>query len=161
MPRMLQPSPLEVVHGDPLAILGECATREQLVQFGAWLMSLEAKSAPPDLHTGHHHAESLYGRSVVLQPNTFLAGLPHKHGALNVCVGDITVWTEGKPRQRLTGAHILASEPGCVRVGFAHAPTTWLTVHANLTGSLDPRVIEHALVEHAELLLDRRQEMLQ
>jgi hypothetical protein len=98
--------------------------------------------------------------TVTIKAGTLLAGLPHKQGALNVCVGDITVWTENG-RQRLTGAHILASPPGGMRVGFAHADTTWLTVHANLTGSDDPKVIEAALVENSELLMDRRQELLQ
>ena len=43
-----------------------------------------------------------------------------------------------------------------MRVGFAHADTTWLTVHRNDTGTTDPQVLEDALVEHADRLMTRR-----
>ncbi|MEY3762794.1 MAG: hypothetical protein RL281_1399, partial [Pseudomonadota bacterium] len=40
-----------------------------------------------------------------------MVGAPHKAEHLNVCHGDITVWTEAGMR-RLTGYHVLPSLPG-------------------------------------------------
>jgi hypothetical protein len=136
-------------------LLPAAPTRDQLEAFGHWLQSMEARYDIVDIGTMHHHVGGLYGRSVVIPAESFLVGLPHKAAHLNVCVGDITVWTEGGSR-RLTGAHIVPSVSGSVRVGFAHAETTWLSVHRNDTGVTDKRIIEDALVEHAERLMTRR-----
>jgi hypothetical protein len=130
-------------------------TRDQLEAFGHFVQSMEAQYGVVDIGTMHHHVGGLYGRSVVIPAKSYLVGLPHKAAHLNVCVGDITVWTEGASR-RLTGAHIVPSVSGSVRVGFAHAETTWLSVHRNDTGVTDERIIEDALVEHAERLMTRR-----
>lgn len=141
-----------------LALLPASPTRDQLERFGQIIQSLEGEHGVVDINTMHHHAAGLYGRSVLIKADTFLVGLPHKAGHLNVCVGDITVWTEGGSR-RLTGAHILPSVPGTARVGFAHADTTWFSIHRNDTGTTDERVIEDALVEHAERLMTRRADL--
>ena len=138
-----------------LTLLPEVPTREQIEAFGQFLQGLEADCAPPDLHTSHHVNEDLYGRGVVLQPEAFLVGLAHKRPGFAFCVGDITVWTE-QGRQRYTGAHMLKTEPGRMRIGFAHAETTWFTVHRNDTGSDNVQAIEDALVEHADRLMTRR-----
>ena len=138
-----------------LALLPDAPTRDQIERFGAYLQSMEGEHALVDIGTMHHHASGMYGRSVVIKAGTFLVGLPHKAAHLNVCVGDITVWTE-RGRKRLTGAHILVAEPGVMRVGFAHADTTWLSVHRNDTGTTDNEAIEDALIEHPELLMTRR-----
>lgn len=140
-----------------LAVLPDVPTRQQIEAFGALLQSMESDHAPPDIGTAHHLAGDVYGRSVVIPAETYLVGLPHKADHLNVCVGDITVWTD-TGRQRLTGAHILAARAGVMRVGFAHADTTWLSVHVNRTGGSDIAAIEDSLVEHPERLLSRRQQ---
>lgn len=151
--------PSEFAHGSPLEALPDAPTRQQMESLGRFLQSVEPEHEPIDLGTVHHFADRLYGRSVLIKAGTLLVGLPHKQGALNVCAGDITVWTESG-RQRLTGAHILPSPAGGMRVGYAHADTTWLTVHANLTGTRDLGTIEEALVERSDLLIERRQELL-
>lgn len=138
-----------------LAVLPDAPTREQIEAFGAFLQSLEEAEAPPDIRTAHHLAGDVYGRSVVIQADTYLVGLPHREDHLNVCVGDITVWTD-TGKQRLTGAHILPAKAGVMRVGFAHADTTWLSVHVNRTGGSDIEAIEDSLIEHPERLLSRR-----
>jgi hypothetical protein len=74
---------------------------------------------------------------------------------LNVCVGDVTVWTTAG-KKRLIGAHILPAEAGVMRVGFAHRDTTWLSVHRNDTGTTCPELIEDALIDHADRLMTRR-----
>lgn len=153
----MQPWTLDTLRGGPLAVLPEVPTRQEIEAFGAYLVSLEAEHGVVDLSTRHHYAEGVYGRSGVLQAGNFVVGMPHKHGCLNVVVGDITVWTE-HGRQRLTGAHILSSTAGAPRVCFAHADTTWLTVHANPTNSTDVREIEDRLVEDAHRMAHRRHE---
>jgi hypothetical protein len=76
---------------------------------------------------------------------------------LNVCVGDIVVWTDAG-RVRLTGANILPGGRRRARVGFALEDTTWFTVHHNATGTRDlsSTPIEDSLVEHADRLMTRR-----
>lgn len=139
-----------------LSVLPEVPTREDIEAFGCFLQSLEAEHVSPDIHTAHHLAGDVYGRSVVIQADTYLVGLPHKEDHLNVCVGDIVVWTE-QGKQRLTGAHILPAKAGVMRVGFALADTTWLSVHVNRTGGTDLAAIEESLVQHADRLMSRRQ----
>lgn len=138
-----------------LAVLPDVPTREQIEAFGTFLQSLEGTEAPPDIGTAHHLAGDVYGRSVVIKADTYLVGLPHREDHLNVCVGDITVWTDAG-RRRLTGAHILPAKAGVMRVGFAHADTAWLSVHVNRTGGTDIAAIEDSLIEHPERLLSRR-----
>lgn len=138
-----------------LALVPDAPTQEQIEAFGHLLQSLESEHGVVDIGTSHVHAEGLYGRGVVIQAGTFLVGLPHKAGHLNVCVGDVTVWTTAG-RKRLTGAHILPAEAGAMRVGFAHSDTTWFSVHRNDTGTTDLGAIEDALVHHADRLMTRR-----
>lgn len=139
-----------------LALLPEVPTRSDLEAFGHFVQECEARSEHPhQVCTMRHAGDSIEGRSVVIPAETFLVGLPHKLSGIAVCIGDITVWTE-HGRQRYTGAHIIETQPGSFRVGFAHSDTTWLTVHANKTGSTDQAVVEDSLVEHAERLMTRR-----
>lgn len=141
-----------------LTVLPDVPTRGQIEEFGRFLQSMESNHVSPDLHTAHHLAGDVYGRSVLIQADTYLVGLPHKEDHLNVCVGDIVVWTE-HGKQRLTGAHILPAKAGVMRVGFALADTTWLSVHVNRTGGTDLAAIEDSLVEHAERLQSRRRHL--
>jgi hypothetical protein len=158
----LTPSGLPAVFGlgDPLDALPEAPTHQDIVRFAAWVMKQEQHQGVHDLGIAHHHADKLYGRSGVVKAGSFIVGLPHKASGLSISVGDITVWTT-RGRKRYTGAHILATEVGAMRIGYAHEDTTLFTTHANNTGSTDMRVIEDALVEHAELLQTRRLESLQ
>lgn len=138
-----------------LALLPEVPTQDDIERFGQLIQSLEGEHPLVDISTMHHHAQGLYGRSVVIKAGTFLVGLAHKAGHLNVCVGDVTVWTKAG-RTRLTGAHILPADAGAMRVGFAHTDTTWFSIHRNDTGTTDAAVIEDALVERSDRLMTRR-----
>lgn len=152
----MQPSmPLTAVDHPALSFLPAAPTRDQLERFGHLVQSLEGEHGIVDISTSHVQADKMYGRGVVIRAGTYLVGLPHLAGHINVCVGDITVWTEGRSH-RLTGAHILPSAPGTFRVGFAHVDTTWFTVHRNDTGTTEIETIEASLVEHPERLLTRR-----
>lgn len=128
-------------------------------QFDAFCAMLEGLPVGEQLHVEpmHVQAEKLLARAVVIRKDTFLAGLPHLRGCVNVCVGDITVWTVANGRQRYAGAHVLASDAGgSGRIGLAHEDTTWLTVHANLTGSDDLDAIVASLVAKPQRLIERR-----
>lgn len=137
-----------------LALLPDCSTDAQIEAFGRQLQSMETAGLV-DLQTVHYVNDDLYGRGIVLDAETFLVGLAHTQPGFAICVGDITVWTAGR-KERLTGAHILKTEPGHMRVGFAHSETTWFTVHANKTGGTGVGAIEDSLVEHSERLQTRR-----
>lgn len=150
---------LSAEHAAALSVLPDLPTREQIEDFGFFLQSLETPETP-DIPTAHHLAGDLYGRSVVINAETYLVGLPHKEDHINVCVGDITVWTE-RGKRRLTGAHILPAKAGDMRVGFAHSDTTWVSFHVNRTGGSDIQAIEDSLVEHADRLMTRRRPQLE
>jgi len=138
-----------------LSLLPAMPTAADIEALSQLMLSLEAEHGIVDINTMHHHAEGLYGRSIVLKAGHLLVGLPHKAGHLNVCIGDITVWTDGK-RERLTGPHIISSTAGTARVGYAHSDTTWFSIHRNDTGTTDEQLLEDALVENAHLLMTRR-----
>lgn len=148
---------LQIPDHPALTLLPDVPTRDDIEEFGRWLQEMEGNpgTPPPDISTAHHFAGDVYGRSVVIPAGTYLVGLPHKEDHLNVCVGDIVVWTE-QGKQRMAGAHILPAKAGVMRVGFALADTTWLSVHVNRTGGQDLRAIEDALVDHADRLMTRR-----
>ena len=138
-----------------LALLPEYPTAEQIEEFGHHLQRLEGTHGMVDIGTTSIIAHGLLGRVVVIKAGTFLVGLPHKTGHLNVCVGDVVVWTPAG-RTRHVGASILPAGPGAARVGFALEDTTWFTVHRNDTGTEDLATIEDSLVENPERLLTRR-----
>ena len=147
-------SDLSTLDHPALALLPATPTESQMEAFGRLLQKIET-SEGPDIATQNHVNSDLYGRSITIGKDTFLVGLPHKRAGLAICVGDITVWT-AQGRERLTGAHILNTKPGGMRIGFAHSETTWFTVHANKTNGTDVEMIEDSLVEHPERLQTRR-----
>lgn len=151
----MTPMQLQIPDHPALSLLPDVPTREDIEEFGRLLQELEADHVTPDIDTAHHFAGDVYGRSVVIPAGTYLVGLPHKEDHLNVCAGDIVVWTE-QGKQRLTGPHILPAKAGVMRVGFALEDTTWLSVHVNRTGGQDTHAIEDALVEHSDRLMTRR-----
>lgn len=137
-------------------LLTDWPTDAQIEALAGAVLSAEGMGGGVHVNTRMHLAHLLAARSVVIPAGTVLVGLPHKLGGLAFCVGDITVWSAGS-RERLTGAHLLTTQPGGYRVGFAHTETTWITVHANTTGGDDIACIEHSLVEGAHRLMTRRQ----
>lgn len=110
----------------------DAPTREQIDRLKSELFALVKRDGEVVIIPEDHHAEGLYGRSILIPAGTALTGAAHKAGHLNVCVGDIDVWTEDGMK-RLTGINVIPSRPGCKRAGFAHADTWWLTVHVTLS----------------------------
>lgn len=142
-------------HGAAPALLPNIPTRDQIERLEGVLLQAEANGAGVELGTWHHFAEGLVARTILIPAGTVLTGAAHKAEHLNVCHGDIDVWTEAGMR-RLTGYHVIASLPGAKRVGFAHADTYWTTVHLNPTNERDLAALEDALVEDAHMLQSRR-----
>jgi hypothetical protein len=93
----------------------EAPTREQIERLEQLLRARGAGRGVA-LETWHHFADGLVARTIFIPAGTFLTGAPHKAEHLNVCAGDITVWTE-QGMKRLTGYHVLPSLPGAKRVG--------------------------------------------
>lgn len=138
-----------------LAVLPQVPTREQIGRLEEHLLAAEGQGAGVVLDTWHHFADGLVARTILIPAGTCLTGAAHKAEHLNVCHGDITVWTEQGMR-RLTGYHVLPSMPGAKRVGLAHADTHWTTVHLNPGNELDIDKLEDALVEESHRLQRRR-----
>jgi hypothetical protein len=135
--------------------LPDAPTHEQIERLNGALLHLEGQGHGVVLETWHHFADGLVARTILIPAGTCLTGAPHKAEHLNVCFGDITVWTEAGMR-RLTGYHVLPSMPGAQRVGMAHADTRWTTVHLNPANERDIDKLEDALVFGADLLQRRR-----
>lgn len=96
------------------------------------------------IETKHHFAKGMYAREIFIPAGVLLTGKVHKTEHLNVCVGDITVWTEDGMK-RLTGHNTIVSKPGAKRVGYAHGDTYWTTFH--VTDETDIEKLEALLVE--------------
>lgn len=143
---------------DALAILPNIPTREQIDRLEGELLAAEGAGAGVAIPAWHHFADGLVARTIFIPAGTALTGAPHKAEHLNVCHGDIDVWTE-QGMKRLTGYHVLPSLPGCKRVGLTHADTWWTTVHLNPGNERDIAKLEDALVEDSERLLTRRQQL--
>lgn len=141
-----------------LALLPATPTQAQIEAFGQRLLTVapfEAGGVELNVPIVHQVNSDLYGRGALIPAESFYVGLAHTQPGFAVSVGDITVWTEDG-MQRYTGAHILKTQPGRMRIGFAHSETTWFTVHANRTGGIDVETIEDSLADHPERLQTRR-----
>lgn len=130
-------------------------TSGQIDRLEAELLKLEKVHGVMDFQTEEHHVPGFYGRSVYLPAGAVVVGLAHKAAHLNVCVGDITVWTE-QGMKRLKGTHLVHSEAGARRVGFAHSDTVWMSIHDNPTGETDPNLLAAMLVHEPHKLLENR-----
>lgn len=138
----------------PIA-LSATPSREQIERLEGEMLSLEGQGHGLALDTWHHFAEGLVARTILIPAGALLTGAAHRAEHLNICAGDITVWTE-HGMQRLTGYHVLPSLPGAKRVGHAHADTWWTTVHANPGNERDIQKLEDALIENPNTLQARR-----
>jgi hypothetical protein len=137
------------------AILPSIPTREQIDRLEGELLAAERAGAGVAIPTWHHFADGLVARTIFIEAGTALTGAPHKAEHMNVCYGDIEVWTE-QGMKRLTGYHVIPSLPGTKRVGLTFADTWWTTVHLNPSNERDIAKLEDALVEAPESLQRRR-----
>jgi hypothetical protein len=135
--------------------LPDVPTRAQIERFEALLMQVSQEHGEAVVPTWHHWADGLVARTIRIEAGVVLTGGVHKSEHLSVCAGDITVWTEGGMR-RLTGYHVLPSQPGAKRVGLAHAATYWTSIHANPDNLRDLDALELRLIEDASALQTRR-----
>lgn len=135
--------------------LPDTPTRAQIDRFEGMLLQAEAGGAGVELGTWHHFAAGLVARTIMIPAGTLLTGAVHKAEHLNICFGDIDVWTEAGMR-RLTGYHVIPSLSGAKRVGRTHVDTWWTTVHLNPGNSRDVAALEDALVEDSRNLQTRR-----
>lgn len=130
-------------------------TREQIERLEGEMLAMEQAGAGVAIDTWHHFVDGLVARTIFIPAGTLLTGAAHRTEHLNICHGDIEVWTEQGMR-RLTGYHVLPSLPGAKRVGRTFADTWWTTVHLNPGNERDIAALEDALVEASELLQRRR-----
>lgn len=137
------------------ASVPEIPTREQIERLEQHMLRGEGAGTAVPIETWHHFADGLVARTIFIPANTSLTGAPHKAEHLNICSGDITVWTE-EGMKRLTGYHVIPSLPAAKRAGHVHADTWWTTVHLNPGNERDLDKLEDALVEDSDMLQRRR-----
>jgi hypothetical protein len=142
-------------HGAALDVLPSTPTREQIERLEGHLLDAEANGAGVAIEPLHHFADGQVSRTILIPAGTILTGAAHKGAHLNVCCGDITVWTEAGMK-RLTGYQVVPSLAGAKRVGFAHADTWWTSIHPNPTNTRDVAALERAMVETPEALQSNR-----
>ena len=135
--------------------LPEVPSREQIDRLEQQMLQLEAQGEMVDIGTWHHFADGLMARTILIPAGTALTGAAHLADHLNICHGDITVWTEQGMR-RLTGYHVIPSLAGAKRVGYAHADTWWTSVHLNPNNERDLDALAEAMVESPETLQSHR-----
>jgi len=103
----------------------------------------------------HYFAKGMYAREMFIPKGTVLTGAIHKTQHMSVISqGEISVMTEDGIK-RLKAPHLLVSEPGMKRAGYAHEDTTWTTFH--VTEETDVEKLEAELVHNDyALLMDER-----
>lgn len=138
---------LEQINGYLTAV----PTRAQIERLEDLLLSVPEAHVSIDIE--HVFAPGVYCRKAFIKAGTVLTGKEHLTEHANVCVGDITVWTE-RGMKRLTGMHTLVSTPGTKRVGYAHADTVWMTIHPNPDDCRDLVLLEERLVLEARHVLN-------
>lgn len=129
-----------------LVALPTLPTRAQIERFEEFLRDVADRSGVVTIDASYEFADGLVARTIRIPFGTVLTGAAHKSEHLNLCNGDITVWTETGMR-RLTGYHVITSRPGAKRVGLAHADTWWTTIHHNPTNERDPDELERLMIE--------------
>lgn len=134
--------------------IAQQVSREKIERLESYLLQFPQV----DLQTKHYVSGGFYAREIFIPAGTTLTGAAHKFDHINVCHGDIIVWTEGGMK-RLTGYHTMASKAGAKRVGLALQDTYWTSFHR--TDETDIETLEDLLYEEAEMLQTRRLELPQ
>lgn len=124
-------------------------SREKIERLDTYLQQLPQV----DLQTRHYISSGMYAREIIIPAGTCLTGAAHKLDHINVCCGDIIVWTEGGMK-RLTGYSTMTSKAGAKRVGLALEDTVWTTIHR--TDETDIEKLEEQLFEEVDRLQTRR-----
>ena len=138
-----------------LELLPNIPSRDQIDRLESHLLNAEAQGYGVEMETWHHFADGLVARTVFIPAGTVLTGAVHKEEHMNVCFGDIEVWTE-QGMKRLTGYNVIPSLPGTKRVGRTFGDTWWTTVHLNPQNERDIAKLEDALIEDPSGLQSRR-----
>ncbi len=111
-----------------------------------------------EMQAVHHFDKGVTSRTLYIPAGTMLTGKKHRKSCLNIVAGDITVFNEAEgTEKRITGHAVFSSPAGTRRVGLAHAPTAWTTIH--LTDETDEAKIEAEVIEphHNPLLQEALQ----
>lgn len=124
-------------------------TRERVLAFEAALAKHCGEAGTllnPDDLTRHWFAPGIYCRGLFIPAGTCLTGKIHKHEHVNIIAqGDISVLTEHGVK-RFQAPCVLVSSVGIKRIGYAHADTTWITVHANPDNERDLEKLESRFI---------------
>ena len=70
----------------------------------------------------------MYAKTIYIEKGTRLVGGVHLTDHLNICCGDITIFSEESGEVRYSGYHVIPSMSGAKRAGVAHTNTIWTTI---------------------------------
>jgi hypothetical protein len=103
----------------------------------------------------HRFSGGVYNREIFIPKGTLLTSRVHKFDHFDVMLsGDISIATNGDDVERLKGQHVIASEVGKKRLGYAHEDTVWMTFHAAPELDDHEEMLDYITCEtHAELEL--------
>lgn len=88
----------------------------------------EMKKLPQvNIEAKHVFVNGMCTRTIMIPKGTTLIGAIHLTDHVNIMCGDITIYSE-MGQHRLTGYHVIPSESGTKRMGFAHEDTCWTTI---------------------------------
>lgn len=143
--------PILCLTGDKSMSVLERLTRREAI---AWLEQWVLREPQVELEVSERLCDGMYLRTMRIPEGKILTGKIHIREHISIVHGDITIATE-TGTERLTGHHILVSPAGTKRVGWAHADTTWTTIHAtdlkdinavpdSLTTSVYPDIVEES-----------------
>lgn len=125
----LRRSPMKVSLKDIQRLQGQLSTLPQL-----------------DVPPVHRFADGVYSRELLMPKGSLWVSKIHKKQHFAVMVyGDTTVYTEREGKQRLTGYHLMRTEPGTKRALYMHEDTLWVTFHP--TQNTDLVEIEREIIE--------------
>lgn len=129
----------------------ETARKIAILKYENHLMSGETI----DLDVHHHRSPGIYTRTVVVEKGVTVTGNIHITEHLTVIVGDVEIADHNGSR-RLTGYHIIASEPGIKRCVYAYEDTIFTTIHAVYDGMSINEIENSLFVSNYEEYEQRR-----
>ena len=109
-----------------LSIKDNVDRKASILKFESALMESEKTI---ELQVFHHRSPGIYARTIIIPAGVALTGKIHMTEHLCVVCGDIEI-ADHQGYKRLTGYHIIHSEQGIKRCGFAHEDTAFTTIHA-------------------------------
>lgn len=94
----------------------------------------------------HRFTPGMYIREIFMPAGTVVSTALHKtEHPFVISKGDVSVWRDGFPVERLKAPHTGITKPGTRRLIYIHEDTIWITFH--ITDKTDPDEIARDIVD--------------